>query len=469
MISYQNERIHFIGVGGASMSALAKFVIEKGGSVTGSDREKSIVTNELEKLFPVYYGETPWIVDGCTKIVYSSAISSDNLELKRAIDLGIPVLERHEFLGDISKKFQKTIAVAGAHGKTTVTAMIAHAMKKLDANFSAHIGGETEYGNLILSGEDFFVTEACEYKKSLLSLFPYISIVLNIELDHPDCYDTIESLVTVYLAFLEKGEIQIFPANLLDICKNEHISIYEYEKMSYALKCVEKVGDMSKDDVIVFSNGKMVIWSKNNRGFADENPHIVICKNHDTYFEIDMVDNNPIASQNTLVCLAVLDLLGYNLGDVAETLKSFKGVKRRKEFVGRLDGASVVFDYAHHPTQIRGIISSFEGRKLVVFQPHTYTRTQAYFDDFVSALSLADRLIIMDTYGAREGAIEGADSMALARQISTKIAKDRVEYIKSTSKTIECVISEGKHYDNILFLGAGDIYLLKDKLAPYLK
>lgn len=451
------------------MSALAKFVAERGGEVTGSDREKSLTTMELENIFPVFYGETPEIVEDCDKVVYSSAISCDNLELKRAVDLSIPTVERHQFLGEISKEFQKTVAVAGAHGKTTVTAMIAHTLKKLDTRFSAHIGGETEYGNLILSGDEIFVTEACEYKKSLLSLNPHISVVLNVELDHPDCYDTMKSLLDVYLTFLEKGEIQIFPAGILNICADEHMFIDKYEKMSCHLKCVKDKRNLSKDDVIVFSNGRMAIWSMENNGAVDDNPQMAVCKNGVRILSVALADHDCITAKNTIFVLAVLDALGIDAEDVAYALKSFKGVKRRKELVGFLDGARVVFDYAHHPTQIRGIISSFKGRNLVVFQPHTYTRTQAYFDDFVSALSLSDRVLIMDTYGAREKAIEGADSLSLARQISTKIAKERVEYVKNVSQTIDCVICEGKNYDNILFLGAGDIYLVKDKIMPFLK
>ena len=189
----KDERIHFIGVGGISMSALAKYVVNNGGAVSGSDRERTACTNDLENIFPVNYGENPKVVDGASKVVYSSAISEDNLELKRARELKIPTFERHEFLGEISNGFQKTVAVAGTHGKTTVTALVTEGLKNLKADFSAHIGGETELGNLILNGNEIFVTEACEYKQSLLSLKPYISVLLNAELDHPDCYQDMKS------------------------------------------------------------------------------------------------------------------------------------------------------------------------------------------------------------------------------------------------------------------------------------
>ena len=469
MKSHKNEKIHFVGVGGVSMSALAKFVAYAGGQVTGSDRERSATSVDLEKIFPVYYGEHPEIVDGCDKIIYSSAIALDNLEMKRANELKIPAIERRDFLGQIADLFERTVAVAGTHGKTTVTAMISHSLKKLDCNFSAHIGGETEYGNLILCGTDVFVTEACEYKKSLLSLNPHISVVLNAELDHPDCYEDMQSLLNVYLTFLEKGDIQVFTADFVDTCKNEHMNISHYEKMATAVKNLEEKEILSKDDVIVFSNGKMKIWSKVTSRIIDGNPKMSVYENGGYSRDISLPDLDETTEQNALVTMAVIDALGVAVDKGKDTLATFKGVKRRREFVGCLGGAKVVFDYAHHPTQIETVVKAYKGKNLVVFQPHTYTRTKAYFDGFVSALSLADKVLVMDTYGARESAIDGADSISLAEQISTIIAKERVEYVKNADKTIEYVINAQNEFDNILFLGAGDIYLLKGALAPYLK
>ena len=465
---YQDEKIHFIGVGGISMSALAKYVVKNAGIVSGSDREKTDITVDLEKIFPVYYGENPHVIDGVDKVVYSSAISEDNLELRRARELKIPTVERCEFLGEISHNFQKTVAIAGTHGKTTVTALIAHGLNNLKADFSAHIGGETELGNLILCGEEIFVTEACEYKKSLLSLSPRISVLLNAELDHPDCYTDMKSLLGVYLTYLEKGEVQVFTKDVVDICNREHISMYGYEKLSKGWKIVENQEDLPKESVVALSNDKVKIWQYANM------------RNVEGVFAIDVYvdgvfadvaltyDGDKISGQNTIVALAVLDCLGYTLNETKAVLKSFGGVKRRREFVGCLGESKVVFDYAHHPTQIRNILLTYKGRKLVVFQPHTYSRTKAYFDDFCRALSLADQLVIMETYGARECVTDGADSAYLAEQISTIIAKERVKHIKLIDTTIDYVIKRKNQYDYILFLGAGDIYDLKGKLNPFL-
>lgn len=513
MKMHNNDKIHFIGVGGASLSALAKLMYMRGKIVTGSDRERSAVTHELTKLFPVYIGENPALVLGCDLVVFSSAVKENNLELKEARRQGIPTLERHQFLGEIAEEFERTVAVGGTHGKTTVTALLTHALNKLDAPFTAHVGGETEYGNLVSKGGDIFVTEACEYKRSLLSLNPHISVVLNAECDHPDCYQDLKSVLAVFLTFLSQGEIQVFSTDLFNVCSNGHMTIEASEKWTIPDKCktlCQKMGEKGESGVIVFSNGNVNILTYKNMGTPkmnspayektccgenDEHPtkvsddKILTDENKKSAFEnnapaytgkvlvyengvyvtaVKPYDDNVSTSENILFALAVLKVLGYDYDESGKALESFGGVKRRNEFVGEIDGARVVFDYAHHPTQIKGILSSQKGKTMVVFQPHTYSRTKAYFDEFCSSLAEAHTLVIMDTYGARESAGDGVDSDALVSAISTKFAKQDVYGVFSLDKTLDFVISRAKDYDNVLLLGAGDIYLLKDMLTPFL-
>lgn len=520
MKMHNNDKIHFIGVGGASLSALAKLMYMRGKKVTGSDRERSAVTHELGKLFPVHIGENPSLVLGCDLVVFSSAVKEDNLELKEARRQGIPTLERHQFLGEIAEEFERTVAVGGTHGKTTVTALLTHALNKLDAYFTAHVGGETEYGNLVTKGGDIFVTEACEYKRSLLSLNPHISVVLNAECDHPDCYQDLKSVLAVFLTFLSQGEIQVFSTDFVGVCSNGHMTINDNEKWTILDKgktqC-QKMGKRGESGVIVSSNGKVDILTYKNFGTpkmnsladeklcCDENEkHLLkVCdnkiladddkaltdENKKSAFEnnapaytgkvlvyengvyvtaVKPYDDNQSTPENILFALAVLKVLGYDYDESGKALESFGGVKRRNEFVGKIDGARVVFDYAHHPTQIRGILSSQRGKTMVVFQPHTYSRTKAYFDEFCSSLAEAHTLVIMGTYGARESASDGVDSDALAHAISTKFAEQDVYGVLSFDKTLDFVISRAKDHDNVLFLGAGDIYLLKDMLTPFL-
>ena len=513
MKMHNNDKIHFIGVGGASLSALAKLMYMRGKTVTGSDRERSAVTHELTKLFPVYIGENPALVLGCDLVVFSSAVKEDNLELKEARRQGIPTLERHQFLGEIAGEFERTVAVGGTHGKTTVTALLTHALMKLDAHFTAHIGGETEYGNLVTKGGDIFVTEACEYRRSLLSLNPHISVVLNAECDHPDCYQDLKSVLAVFLTFLSQGEIQVFSTDFFNVCSNGHMTIEASEKWTIPVKCktlCQKMGEKGEGGVIVSSNGKVDILTYKNMGtpkmnnpadektrcgendeyptkvsddkaLSDENKKSAFENNAPTYtgkvlvYENEVYvtavkpyDDNLSTPENILFALAVLKVLGYDYDEGGKALESFGGVKRRNEFVGEIDGARVVFDYAHHPTQIRGILSSQKGKTMVVFQPHTYSRTKAYFDEFCSSLADAHTLVIMDTYGARESVSDGVDSGALAHAISTKFVKQDVYGVLSFDKTIDFVISRAKDHDNVLLLGAGDIYLLKDMLTPFL-
>lgn len=513
MKMHNNDKIHFIGVGGVSLSALAKLMFLRGKKVTGSDRERSAVTDELTKLFPVHIGENPTLVVGCDLVVFSSAVKEDNLELKEARRQGIPTLERHQFLGEIAKEFERTIAVGGTHGKTTVTALLTHALMKLDAPFTAHIGGETEYGNLVTKGDKIFITEACEYKRSLLSLNPHISVVLNAECDHPDCYQDLESVLAVFLTFLSQGEIQVFSTDFFNVCSNGHMTINDNEKWTIPDKCktlCQKIGEKGERGVIVSSNGNVNILTYKNMGTSkmnspadeklccdenekhrlkfgdnkilpDENKKSAFENNAPAYTDKVLVyengvfvtavkpyDDNVSTPENILFALAVLKVLGYGYDEGGKALESFGGVKRRNEFVGEIDGARVVFDYAHHPTQIKGILSSQKGKTMVVFQPHTYSRTKAYFDEFCSSLAEAHTLVIMDTYGARESASDGVDSDALAHAISTKFAKQEVYGVLSFDKTLDFVISRAKDHDNVLLLGAGDIYLLKDMLTPFL-
>ena len=513
MKMHNNDKIHFIGVGGASLSALAKLMYMRGKIVTGSDRERSAVTEELGKLFPVYIGENPALVTGCDLVVFSSAVKEDNLELKEARRQGIPTLERHQFLGEIAEEFERTVAVSGTHGKTTVTALLTHGLMKLDAPFTAHVGGETEYGNLVTKGGDIFVTEACEYRRSLLSLNPHISIVLNAECDHPDCYQDLKSVLAVFLTFLSQGEIQVFSTDFFNVCSNGHMTIEASEKWTIPDKCktlCQKMGEKGESGVIVSSNGNVNILTYKNiripkmnnqanekslcrendehptkvsddKTLTDENKKSAFENNAPAYTSKVLVyengvyvtavkpyDDNVSTPENILFALAVLKVLGYDYDESGKALESFGGVKRRNEFVGEIDGARVVFDYAHHPTQIRGILSSQKGKTMVVFQPHTYSRTKAYFEEFCSSLAEAYTLVIMDTYGARESASDGVDSDALVHAISTKFAKQDVYGVFSFDKTLDFVISRAKDHDNVLFLGAGDIYLLKDMLTPFL-
>lgn len=464
MNMYKNVKIHFVGIGGASMSALAEYVLLRGGQVSGSDRTKSQITDNISKECKVVIGEDPSLVDGVDMVVYTSAVSPQNKELCRARALNVPTLERKDFLALVAKDFQRTIAVAGTHGKTTVTALIIHLLKSVGAFFSAHVGGDTEYGNFVLDGEDIFVTEACEYKSSLLSLTPAVSVVLNAELDHPDCYKTLKDLTKVFLSFLSKGLVQIVSGEFLNVCKNEHICNCKYER-----NLLKYEGDVVQNGVYAFSNGKVDIWTyervlEREKTTPKNHSQMVVFKNGHMVGQTKTYDSNPHTPLNVLVAIAVLDMIGIEFCQVSNNVESFGGVKRRNQLAGKINGAQVVFDYAHHPTQIRGMLAQYEGKKLVVFQPHTYSRTKAYFDDFVRELSRADKLIIMATYGAREVNEDGVDGDALVAEILTKFAKHDVYHLKTTDEVLEMVRKLCFDMDYALFLGAGDIYDLMSQL-----
>lgn len=462
----KNVNIHFIGVGGASMSALAVLSKRCGAVVSGSDKNQSDVLEKLESEgVYAYCGKNLSAVEKADLVVYSSAIKEDDEELSFARSRGITVLDRAEFLGKIADEFVTVVAVGGTHGKTTVTAMIADVLKKSNMNFVGHVGGETEYGNLVLGGEfenaDFakfvefekggiFLTEACEYKKNVLRLNADIGVVLNAECDHPDCYPDIASVEKVFSEFLKNSKVAILPYSLMQICPYANMRDYSYE-------------DEEKERAVVrvFSNGDIDVFAyENSRGKQGE---ICIYKNGVKIAECALPDEMPSTPKSVLFTFAVADLLSVSAEEIKKAVESFSGVKRRNEYAGTLNGARVIFDYAHHPSQIANVLYAHPSA-LVVFQPHTYSRNAKFMEEFASVLSTARIVVLMQTYGARESAIGGADSAELKRRILSKNAETEVYLADSHDETLEFVKSISNRFEEILMLGAGDIYSLKKKI-----
>ncbi|MCQ2602857.1 MAG: hypothetical protein MJ193_02895 [Clostridia bacterium] len=362
--------------------------------------------------------------------------------------------ERAKFLSLIADNFEKCVAVAGTHGKTTTTAMICHILKTANKSFTGHIGGKFNGTNLVENGNKIFVTEACEYKKSLLALNPSIGVVLNAEYDHPDCYESLDEIRAVFVEFLDKCDIKIVPFNLYGlICKNAHMSIQKDENRH------------KTDRIVVLSNGETHIYSyKNSRDVCGE---FCIYKDNKNVMNCTLLCVGEYNKTNALFATAVCDELGVLYDDIKNALASFQGVERRFENAGKIDGAQLIFDYAHHPTEIENSILTAKkfGRVVAVFQPHTFSRTQAYCDDFVKALSLADGVIIASTYPAREKASDGMTSEQLFSMFEKDFKDKCVCGVKDLSKIAEIIKNVAKDYDVVLCLGAGDIYSLKGKLS----
>lgn len=387
----QGAHIHFIGIGGISMSGLAQIMLKNGYQVTGSDRAPSHITDKLVELgAKIYYGHKAEQIGNASLVVHTAAVHGDNPEIIAANDRGIRLIDRAECLGAIMRLFPKSVGVAGTHGKTTTTAMLAHALLHAGTDATISIGGELDLigGNIRTGSSEYFVTEACEYTNSFLKFYPHIALITNIEADHLDFFSGIEEIIQSFQKFAmltkDGGRVVALGSDSnvrkaldctgLDMIYYGLDSQYDYhvENLSYQ----SGYGDF---DVIAY--GKFVCHIRLNV----PGEHNVL---------------------NALAAIAVCGLLGVDPETAARGIETFRGTHRRFERKGMLNGAVVIDDYAHHPTEIRATLKAAKNldhkRLWCVFQPHTYTRTKTLWADFVESFDLADELIVADIYAARE-------------------------------------------------------------------
>ncbi|MBQ9276883.1 MAG: hypothetical protein IJ226_04760 [Clostridia bacterium] len=423
-----------MGINGVGVNALAKYCLAQGATVSGSDRKLGDFCKPLlESGCDIKEGENVQALKGADALVYTSAVSSDNKELVFARENGIPTFERHEFLAGIAKTFNKVVGIAGSHGKTTVTAMLTHILKSADINFVSMIGGDAiKYSNFVNNktcGERIFVTEACEFRRHMLTLGADVTILLNKDWDHPDSYPTRESVEEAFDAFLKGGKIRISQsgANKVQVYAEGDIASFEYEKANDCAK-------------VYMENAIVGHFGKNLQGEYNK--------------------------QNALFAVAAASALGVKPATAIKAVNTFYGVKRRFEKVGEVNGIPVVFDFAHHPTEIKNLLdrASEFGKVFAVFQPHTYSRTRAYIGDFAQVFAEAeclDTLILVPTYAAREAYDSLFDSDSIMTKILSKNAKRRVYLAKDALSSVEFAKIMSKDCGIILFIGAGDIYELR--------
>jgi len=432
----QDKRVHFIGVGGISMSALIKIARRLGASVTGSDRERS---ERLESLlaegYDVYVGERPKVSRDADLVVYTAAIPTWHPERQ------IPAekqMSRAEFLARISALFDKMVAVAGTHGKTTVSAMISSVLASSGRGFSAHIGGiARNFGsNLFLSGQDVFVTEACEYKDGFLSLTPDIAVILNAEIDHGDYFSDEESVFASFRKFAMRTK----PGGTIVLGEN----------------VAEKIKLPSLENIRICSYGDEFISEEAECGGF----YLRIIGREPVFFTTTAKGRHNMI--NAAVAARIAMLLEVPEDLIRMGLAGFLGVKRRYEKMGRTtSGANVIHDYAHHPSEIEAVLKVAReetcGRVFVVFEPHTYSRTATLFRDFIRVLETSDVLVILPTYSAREIPTDGVDAKALYCAVKSKEKYYFTRY-GEVKKWLDRV-TDGR--DTVLILGAGSV----EKLA----
>ncbi|MBP5404736.1 MAG: hypothetical protein J6Y74_02175 [Clostridia bacterium] len=427
----EGKRLHFIGVGGISMSALIKIASRLGAIVSGSDRASSErFESLLAEGYDVYLGERPEMAAKADLVVYTAAIAEDHPERRAARGKEI---SRADFLAEISALFEKTVAVAGTHGKTTVSAMISSVLAAAGTPFSAHIGGVARnFGsNLFLSGREIFVTEACEYKDSFLSLTPDLSVVLNAEIDHGDYFSDEESVFRSFRKFVLKT-------------KSGGTAI-----LGEGVK--EKLGHFSHEEIRICSYGDDFMMEEAEGGL-----YLLDKARGKFYFSTTAKGRHN--RYNAAVAAEAALLLGVPEDRVRIGLASFLGVKRRYEPMGcTRGGASVFQDYAHHPSEIAAVADvargETQGRLILVFEPHTYSRTAVLFSEFIRVLSAADVLVLLPTYSAREVPKDGVDARAL---YCAAKAKEKY-YFTSYDDVKKWLDRYAESRDTVLLLGAGSI------------
>ncbi|MFZ4589699.1 MAG: UDP-N-acetylmuramate--L-alanine ligase [Ignavibacteria bacterium] len=442
-IMYLNKKVknvHFIGIGGIGMCGLAEYLLVKGYKVTGSDSTKTFITERLEKKgAKVSYGHfAENISKGVHLVVYTSAVKKDNPEYKKALSLKISTIKRAVLLGELVNGL-KLIAVSGTHGKTSTTSMIANILIKSGIDPTVFVGGNLD----VLGGASYrigkgkwAVVEADEYDRSFLTLKPNVIVVNNIELDHIDIYKNEKSLKTAFRSFLsnlkEEGTIV---ANYDDKNVKELVDPIDEVVIDYGIKGTNKI-----------SNVKMSA-SKTTFNLNDFKVELGIPGYHNVY------------NASAAICATIFAAKSAN---IFKSLKDFKGVKRRLELKYDKRNVKVYDDYGHHPSEVLSSLKSLKDvdkkRLIVVFQPHTYSRTKQFYKEFAKSLSAADKVYLLPVYAAREKEIKGVSSKLIYNLVKKDkcLVENEINLYADLKKTL-------KKGDRVVFQGAGDVTNMCDK------
>lgn len=443
--------VHMIGIGGISMSALAEILLYFGYHVTGSDMQASALTEKLQQNgAQITIGQRAENIRQPDLVCYTAAISEQNPELQAARAAGVPVIERAELLGAIMEKYQYPIAVAGTHGKTTTTSMLALALLAADTDPTVLVGGCLPQigGNYRIGGNVYLPFEACEYVESFLHFKPYVSIITNVEEDHLDYFTNLNHIISSFGKFASLTS----PSGCIIVCSDDE----------NACKVVQNV----QRNIIYYGIDSPKADFTAQKILTDRNglPSFTVCKGGMPLVELSLRVAGRHNILNALAVTAAADFLNLDLAAVKRGLEQFQGTQRRFDRLGTAEtGFEVVDDYAHHPTEIRATLETAKSMPYnsvwVVFQPHTYSRTKALLDEFPAALELADHVLITDVYPAREaydGTIHACDlAMKIPGSVYMNDKKAIERYLQSHAKAGDLVIT----------MGAGDVWQIGYALA----
>lgn len=429
------KRVHLIGIGGVSMRPLGLVLQGMGLIVTGSDMNASVSTDELiAKGIHVFIGHAAQNIAGVDCIIRTAAVHNDNPEVAAARSAGIPVFERAQAWGVIMQDYQNAVCISGTHGKTTTTSMMTHILMEAQLDPTVMIGG---YLPLLHAGHrvgkgDTILLESCEYCDSFLNFFPTLAVVLNIEADHLDYF---KDLADVQKSFRKFAELST--GGILANGDDPHVT--------QALEGLDYIGFGIGEHNRVHAANVCSDWR-----------HLDVICDGAFYCHIDLQVIGHHNAMNALAAAGTAWMLGISGESVSVGLASFAGAERRMQFKGKYNGADVYDDYAHHPDELKATIEAVRTmdykRVVVAFQPHTYTRTHALFDDFVRELKKADVVVLAEIYAARERNTIGISSMDLVREIPGSVYCKTLQEVTQSLQGIAC---EG---DIILTIGAGDIF-----------
>lgn len=442
------KKIHMIGIGGSGMCPLAQILFSKGYKLTGSDNNDSNPLNIIKSLgIKVFMGQKAENVHGAELIVYSAAISDDNPEIVEAKKLGIPLMERAALLGAITRKFDNVIGVCGTHGKTTTSSMITQILYINNYDPSAVIGGFlpaiNSYGRAGKS--EYMVCESCEFVDTFLQLSPDISVLLNIDNDHLDYFKTMDNLVASFKKFVSMSKVTVVNGD--DNLVKQAIDDFNGKVVTFGLK---EDNDYYADD---FENGKFGMKFKLHYKGGQINIELNVPGKHNIY--------------NALASFATAHYLGLSPAEIKKGIEEFGGAGRRFEKLGTFNGFLLADDYAHHPTEIKATLSAARqlgyNRVIAVFQPFTFSRTEELKDEFIEALSLADKVILTPIMGSREINKTGIKSEHIAECLKDCVCVETFDDVK------DLVIKTAKANDIVITMGGGDIYKAAYKIRDELK
>ncbi len=444
------NKIHMVGIGGVSMSGIAEILTNLGFTVTGSNNIQNEATLKLQEAgIKVLIGHNAENVIGSDVVVYTAAIHEDNIELISAKNLGIPTIERADFLGELTRCYKDTITIAGTHGKSTTSSMVSLCFLNALKDPSIQIGADLPQinGNYKVGNSEHFIIEACEYVESFLKFSPKSALILNIDNDHLDYFKNFENVKNAFVKY-----VNLLPDNGILVVNGD-------DKNCLDLLNIMKDKPNAKTLSYGITNKNVDFFAVNivfdNDGFPEFDVY-----SHDKFYErIKLHVPGMHNVLNALGCIALCNEYGIDSQTIKNSLYKFTGVGRRFEFKGKVNGASIYDDYGHHPTEIvataKALMNKKYNKSWVIFQPHTYSRTKLLLEDFAKALLNFDNIIVLDIYAAREQNTYGISSQDLVNRIQ-ELGKN-AKYIPDFDECVSYIKRNAEKNDIIITQGAGTV------------